>query len=79
MAQGILGNTMIDHDITISVEDYGEYQQLMKARQVIVDKLEIDGSISAIDLLSVLGGTKGFTLRQRLLNEIKGEREGEAE
>lgn len=70
---------LIDEAVIISIEDYGEYQQLMKARQVIVDKLEIDGSISAIELLSVLGGTKGFTLRQRLLNEIKGEREGETE
>lgn len=69
MAQGILGNALTDHNITIPVEDFAEYHQLLKARQIIVDKIETDKNISVFDTLSALGGAKAC----RLLKEYKEE------
>ena len=70
MAQGIFGEVS-DRTISIPIEDYAEYQQLLKARQVIVDKLEVEESISVLDLLSALGGMRASTLYQKVVSEIR--------
>lgn len=57
--------------VDIPVEDFAEYQQLLKARQIIVDKIDNDGGISVLDLLSALGGANAIQMYQRLRKELK--------
>lgn len=80
MARGIIGNEIPDEAISISVEDYRDYISLLKGRQVILDTIERDNSISVLELLSALGGCKGASMYASIRrNMIRGKRSDEVE
>lgn len=56
--------------VTITMEDYSEYCQLLKARQVIVSIIEDNSGISVSLLLTILGGARASEL-YRKINEGK--------
>lgn len=71
MAQGILGNIIEDKFVSIPIEDYDEYKMLLKGRQIIVDTFDRDRSVSALLLLSCLGGEKASRMYAELVRKSK--------
>lgn len=59
----------IKDTVTIATEDFAEYQQLLKARQIIVSLLEENGGISVSLLLTILGGARASELYRKLKEE----------
>lgn len=66
----------METNISIPIEDYAEYCQLLKARQVIVSILEDRGGISVPLLLTILGGAKAINLYKKMNRK---EKDGEIE
>lgn len=52
--------------VTITMEDYSEYCQLLKARQVIVSIIEDNSGISVSLLLTILGGARASELYRKI-------------
>ena len=77
MAKGFLGNEIPDTAVSVPIEDYQAYAMLIKGRQVIVDTIEREGCISVLEVLSALGGCKALRLYTELMNEYRGEENGE--
>lgn len=73
MAQGFLGNTLVDNNITIPIEDYQDYIALLKGRQIIVDTIERNGGISVLEVLSAMGGAKASKMYADLIRGYKAE------
>lgn len=69
MGKSFLGNEITDTSISIPTENFAEYQQLLKARQIIVSLIEENGGISVPLLLTVLGGARASELYRRLKEE----------
>lgn len=61
----------METNISIPIEDYCEYCQLLKARQVIVSILEDRGGISVPLLLTIMGGAKAINLYRKLSREVQ--------
>lgn len=55
--------------VTITMEDYSEYCQLLKARQVIVSIIEDNSGISVSLLLTILGGARASELYRKIKEE----------
>ena len=77
MAKGILGNEIPDTAVTIPRADYDEYQRLLNVRDLICEDIEEGRDITIPYLLKRLGGYKAIKLYNDMMNEYRGEENGE--